>query len=78
MILSLFIAFCFFVKCEAFDLSIIEESKVILTENVSNKSFIDNVELAETSNKAYLIFKDYEKFAERIRWRTFTATHNKV
>ena len=62
MILSFLLVFCFFVKCEAFDLNTIDESKIISEKNITidNKYFIDNIKLAESSNKVYLIFEDAE------------------
>lgn len=57
IILSFLVAFCFFVKCEAFGLDTTAESTNITVEN---QYFIDNIELAELNNKAYLIFRDNE------------------
>ena len=62
IILSFLLVFCFFVKCEAFDLHTINESKIISTENITNdkRYFFNNIKLTESNNTAYLIFKDDE------------------
>ena len=53
MILSFLLVFCFFVKCEAFDLNPIDEPKIISTENIANdtKYFIDSLTLDESNDK---------------------------
>ena len=64
IILSFLLVFCFFVKCEAFDLNPIAEQKIISTENIANdtKYFIDNIKLDESNNTAYIVFEDDETF----------------